>query len=215
MALPGRIAPACLLLLLAACAGAPPEADQTPGADAEPARPAAAQPAPPQATTAAPPAKATAKAPTDTAFEGTRATVTPRSHIATIDRTIAPDDLWQRIRQGFAMPDIDSALVREKMAYYAARPEYLQRTFNRSRMYLYHIVEELEKRGMPTEIALLPMVESAFNPMAYSRAHASGIWQFIPGTGKRWELQQNWWYDGRRDIVESTNAALDYLQYLY
>jgi peptidoglycan lytic transglycosylase D len=211
VALPGRIAPACLLLLLAACAGAPPEADQTPGADAEPARPAAAQPAPPQATTAAPPAKA----PTDTAFEATRATVTPRSHIATIDRTIAPDDLWQRIRQGFAMPDIDNALVREKMAYYAARPEYLQRTFNRSRMYLYHIVEELEKRGMPTEIALLPMVESAFNPMAYSRAHASGIWQFIPGTGKRWELQQNWWYDGRRDIVESTNAALDYLQYLY
>jgi len=82
-------------------------------------------------------------------------------------------------------------------------------------MYLYHIVEELEKRGMPTELALLPMVESAFNPMAYSRAHASGLWQFIPGTGKRFELKQNWWYDGRRDIVDSTNAALDYLQYLY
>jgi len=119
------------------------------------------------------------------------------------------------MRQGFAMPDLDNALVREKMAYYAARPEYLQRIFDRSRMYLYHIVEELEKRGMPTELALLPMVESAFNPMAYSRAHASGLWQFIPGTGKRFELQQNWWYDGRRDIVDSTNAALDYLKYLY
>jgi len=135
--------------------------------------------------------------------------------VATIDRTVPPGDLWQRIRQGFAIPDLDNALVREKTAYYAARPEYLQRIFDRSKLYLYHIVDELEKRGMPTELALLPMIESAFNPMAYSRAHASGLWQFIPGTGKRWELQQNWWYDGRRDIVDSTNAALDYLQYLY
>jgi len=135
--------------------------------------------------------------------------------VALIDRTAQPDDLWQRIRQGWAMADLDNALVREKMAYYAARPEYLQRMFDRSKIYLFHIVEQLEKRGMPTELALLPMVESAFNPMAYSRAHASGLWQFIPGTGKRFELQQNWWYDGRRDIVDSTNAALDYLQYLY
>ena len=83
--------------------------------------------------------------------------------------------------------------------------------FDRSRLYLFHIVEEIEKRGLPTELALLPMVESAFNPMAYSRAHASGLWQFIPGTGKRYDLKQNWWYDGRRDIVDSTTAALDYL----
>jgi membrane-bound lytic murein transglycosylase D len=76
-------------------------------------------------------------------------------------------------------------------------------------------VEEIEKRGMPTELALLPMVESAFNPMAYSRAHASGIWQFIPGTGRRFELEQTSWYDGRRDIVDSTNAALDYLAKLH
>jgi membrane-bound lytic murein transglycosylase D len=96
-----------------------------------------------------------------------------------------------------------------------ARPDYLQRVFERSRIYLHHIVEELEKRGLPTELALLPMVESAFNPMAYSRAHASGLWQFIPGTGRRYELQQNWWYDGRRDIVDSTAAALDYLTRLY
>jgi membrane-bound lytic murein transglycosylase D len=85
----------------------------------------------------------------------------------------------------------------------------------RSRRYLYHIVDELEKRGMPTELALLPMVESAFNPMALSSAKASGLWQFIPSTGKRYELQQNWWYDGRRDILASTTAALDYLQFLY
>jgi membrane-bound lytic murein transglycosylase D len=135
--------------------------------------------------------------------------------VKTIDRTVPPADLWQRVRNGFAIPDIEGPLVREKMGYYSARPDYLQRVFDRSRLYLFHIVEELEKRGMPTELALLPMVESAFNPMAYSRAHASGLWQFIPGTGKRWELQQNWWYDGRRDIVDSTNAALDYLQYLY
>jgi membrane-bound lytic murein transglycosylase D len=101
------------------------------------------------------------------------------------------------------------------MAWYLARPEYLKRVFERSRLYLYHIVEEIEKRGLPTELALLPMVESSFNPMAYSRAHASGLWQFIPGTGKRYELAQNWWYDGRRDIVDSTSAALDYLKDVY
>src|SRR5207244_11021702 len=122
-----------------------------------------------------------------------------------------PSDLWQRIRQGFAMPDLDNALVQKQMAYYAARPDYLQRMFDRSRLYLYHIVEEIERRGLPTELALLPMVESAFNPMAYSRAHASGLWQFIPGTGRRYDLKQNWWYDGRRDIVESTIASRDYL----
>ena len=132
-----------------------------------------------------------------------------------IDRTAPVDDLWQRIRLGFGMADLDGALVRDKTRYYAARPDYLQRMFDRSRLYLYHIVEEIEKRGMPTELALLPMVESAFNPMAYSRAHASGLWQFIPGTGRRFELEQNWWYDGRRDIVESTNAALDYLTKLH
>jgi membrane-bound lytic murein transglycosylase D len=148
-------------------------------------------------------------------FEGPRATVEPRSPVARVDRTATQQDLWARMRQGFAMQDLDNALVREKMAYYAARPEYLQRIFDRSRLYLFHIVEQLEKRNMPTEIALLPMVESAFNPTAYSRAHASGLWQFIPGTARRFELQQNWWYDGRRDIVDSTNAALDYLQALY
>ena len=105
-----------------------------------------------------------------------------------VDRTVRQDDVWQRIRDGFAMPDLAGPLVAEKTAWYVARPEYLKRVFERSRRYLYHIVEEIEKRGLPTELALLPMVESSFNPMAYSRAHASGLWQFIPGTGKRYEL---------------------------
>ncbi len=148
-------------------------------------------------------------------FEGERRDIKDPARVATLDRTVQPDDLWERIRRGFGMPDLESALVREKTDYYAARPEYLQRMFDRSRRYLYHIVEEIEKRGLPTELALLPMVESAFNPMAYSRAHASGLWQFIPGTGKRYELQQNWWYDGRRDIVDSTAAALEYLKTIY
>ena len=126
-----------------------------------------------------------------------------------------PGDLWDRIRKGFAMKNLDSPLVRTKTRQYAAQPEYLQRMFDRSRLYLYHIVEEIEKRGMPMELALLPMVESAFNPMAYSRAHASGLWQFIPGTGKRFELDQGYWYDGRRDIIDSTTAALDYLTKLH
>ncbi len=149
-------------------------------------------------------------------FEGEQHTIRePLRGVRKVDRTVEHGDLWQRIRDGFGMPNLDGPLVREKTAYYIARPDYLQRIFDRSRLYLHHIVEELEKRNMPTEIALLPMVESAFNPMAYSRAHASGLWQFIPGTGKRFELQQNWWYDGRRDIVESTKAALDYLAGLY
>jgi membrane-bound lytic murein transglycosylase D len=176
--------------------------------------------APPPVSSAAPPPTAPPTDPLDATrlppFEGEQRIMQDRlRNLAKVDRTVAPTDLWQRIRNGFTVPDLDSALVREQTNYYVARPEYLQRILNRSRLYLYHIVEEIEKRGLPTELALLPMVESAFNPMAYSRAHASGIWQFIPGTGKRYELEQNWWYDGRRDIVASTTAALDYLSYIY
>lgn len=125
------------------------------------------------------------------------------------------DDVWQRIRIGFAIAELDSDLVQRHENWYAARPDYVARMFSRSQRYLYHIVEEVEKRGMPTEVALLPMIESAFNPKAYSRAHASGIWQFIPSTGKDFGLQQNWWYDGRRDVTAATDAALDYLQRLH
>ena len=135
--------------------------------------------------------------------------------LPTVDLTTSPDDLWQRLRNGFSMPDLDSPLVADRQAWYLNRPEMLKRVLERSRRYLYHIVGELEKRGMPTELALLPIVESAYNPMARSPARAVGIWQFIPSTGKNYKLEQNWWLDERRDIVASTTAALDYLQAIY
>lgn len=135
--------------------------------------------------------------------------------IPTIDLTTPPDDLWQRMRNGFSMPDLDSPLVADRQAWYLNRPDLLQRVFERSRRYLHHIVDELEKRGMPTELALLPIVESSYNPLAYSSARALGMWQFIPATGRTYKLEQNWWLDQRRDIVASTSAALDYLQYIY
>lgn len=125
------------------------------------------------------------------------------------------DDLWQRIRDGFALPDRDGALIDKHEQWYANRPDYVARMTERSGRYLYFIVEEVERRGMPTEIALLPMIESAYNPSAYSISHASGIWQFIPSTGKNFGLHQNWWYDGRRDIVSATRGALNYLEKLH
>ena len=125
-------------------------------------------------------------------------------------------DLFDRMRAGFKLEDgADQRAVDQQLRWYASNPVYLQRAFGRADLYLYHIVTELERRGMPLELALLPVVESAFEPYAYSRARASGLWQFIPGTGSRFGLKQDWWYDGRRDIVESTRAALDYLQYLH
>ena len=124
-------------------------------------------------------------------------------------------NLWDRIRSGFAVRDIDSPLVQRHVAWYLNRPDYVQRMMERSRRYLHFVVEELEKRQMPMELALLPMIESAYNPIAYSTAKASGIWQFIPATGKHYGLEQNWWYDGRRDVTAATFAALDYLQKLY
>ena len=133
----------------------------------------------------------------------------------TIDLTAQPDDLWIRIRNGFAMTDLNDDLVLYYQQWYQNRPDALRRMVERSRPYMHHIVEEIEARGMPTELALLPMVESSFNPMAYSRSHASGLWQFIPATGKRFKLEQNWWQDQRRDIVASTGAALEYLQTIY
>jgi len=136
-------------------------------------------------------------------------------HPTTIDLTAPTDNLWDRVRNGFAMSNLNDDLVLHYQQWYQNRPGALRNMVERSRPYLFHIVEELEARGMPTELALLPMVESAFNPMAYSPAHASGLWQFIPATGKRFNLEQNWWQDERRDVVASTNAALDYLQTIY
>ncbi|MBV8618398.1 MAG: transglycosylase SLT domain-containing protein [Curvibacter sp.] len=126
-----------------------------------------------------------------------------------------PSDLWERIRQGFAMPDLDTDLVHDREQWYAARPDYIQRMTERSSKYMFHIVEELERRGMPTELALLPFIESAFNPQAVSSAKAAGMWQFMPATGTTFDLKQNVFRDDRRDVLASTRAALDYLQKLY
>ncbi len=125
------------------------------------------------------------------------------------------EDLWGRIKDGYAMPDVDSQYTAYHEEWYASRPDYVKRMVERSQRYLFHIVEEVQKRGMPTEIALLPMIESAFNPQANSRSRASGIWQFMPSTGKTFGLKQNWRVDNRRDVTAATNAALDYLQKLH
>ncbi|MBS0508988.1 MAG: transglycosylase SLT domain-containing protein [Proteobacteria bacterium] len=127
----------------------------------------------------------------------------------------APSDLWDRIRRGFAMPELETEQVRDREQWYAARPDYMQRMTERSSKYLFHIVEELERRGMPTELALLPYIESAFNPQAVSSAKAAGMWQFMPATGTYFDLKQNVFRDDRRDVLASTRAALDYLQKLY
>ena len=135
--------------------------------------------------------------------------------ILTIDPNLSQNDLWQRIRNGYALRQLNSPLVASHEQWYAKRPDYMQRMTERGQRYLHFIVEEVERRGMPSEIALLPMIESAFNPEGYSTASASGIWQFIPSTGKHFGMQQNWWYDGRRNIISATLGALDYLQKLH
>jgi membrane-bound lytic murein transglycosylase D len=124
-------------------------------------------------------------------------------------------DLWARIRSGYAIPDINNSLVEKDVQLFTARPDALVRTSSRASLYLYHVVQELEKRGMPTELALLPVIESGFNPQALSNKDAAGIWQFVPGTGRDFNLQQNMFKDERRGVLASTDAALSYLQRLY
>ena len=126
-----------------------------------------------------------------------------------------PKELWDRIRRGFAMPDLQDSLVNDREQWYSSRPDYIQRMTERSSKYLFHIVEELERRQMPTELALLPFIESAFNPQAVSSAKAAGMWQFMPATGIYFDLKQNAFRDDRRDVLASTRAALDYLQKLH
>jgi len=135
----------------------------------------------------------------------------PPDSVPQIDR----DDLWQRIKNGYAIPESTSSLTQKHEQWYSSRPDYMKRMIERSQRYLFHVVEEVEKRGMPTEIALLPMIESAYNPKAYSTSRASGIWQFVPSTGKYFGLKQNWWFDNRRNITFATDAALNYLQKLH
>jgi membrane-bound lytic murein transglycosylase D len=138
----------------------------------------------------------------------------PRGRLDPLDDA-SRGDLWARVRQGFAMPDLDNELVRKWEQYYAQRPDYVQRMTARGARYLFHIVEEIDRRGMPAELALLPFIESAFDPQALSVARAAGMWQFMPGTGRDFELKQNLFRDDRRDILASTRAALDYLQRLH
>lgn len=126
-----------------------------------------------------------------------------------------PGDLWDRIRKGFAIQELNNPLVANHSFWYGARPEGVQRIAQRASRYLFHVVQELEKRQMPTELALLPFIESGFNPQAYSRAKAAGMWQFIPSTGRSFNLQQNAFRDDRRDVLASTDAALTYLQRLH
>ncbi|MBC7781167.1 MAG: transglycosylase SLT domain-containing protein, partial [Proteobacteria bacterium] len=148
-------------------------------------------------------------------FGLTTATLRELNLVPAADLTKPPASLWSRVRRGFAMPDLVHAQVRQEEDFYANRPDHLRRVAERSKRYLYHIVEVVERRGMPSELALLPIIESAFNPVAMSGARAAGMWQFIPSTGLNFGLAQNWWLDGRRDILLSTEAALDYLQKLY
>jgi membrane-bound lytic murein transglycosylase D len=137
------------------------------------------------------------------------------AHSENVYTLAPPNDMWDRIRRGFGMPNLDNDLVHDQEQWYSSRPDYIQRMTERSNKYIFHIVEELERRNMPTELALLPFTESAFNPQAISSARAAGMWQFMPSTGTDYDLKQNIFRDDRRDVVASTRAALDYLQKLY
>src|SRR5204862_4017537 len=122
----------------------------------------------------------------DSVSEDTSATIAP-----------PPDSIWVRIRSGLKLPKLDDSVTRQHEQWFMENVEFREAMFERSKLYLYYIVEEVEKRGMPMEVALLPAIESAYKPYAYSRAKASGLWQFIPSTGRLYGLKTNWWYDGR------------------
>lgn len=132
-----------------------------------------------------------------------------------IQEPVPSANLWNRIRQGFSLPDGKEERVQAELRWYRTHPAYMQRTAERAKPYLYFVVQQVSERNMPTELALLPVVESAYDPFAYSNGRAAGLWQFIPSTGRHFELEQNWWYDGRRDVAASTRAALDYLEALH
>ena len=126
-----------------------------------------------------------------------------------------PYDLLTRLRFGFALDYADNSRIAAERKWFARHPDYLERVLTRAQRYMPYIMAEIERRGLPYELALLPIVESAYDPFAYSHGRAAGLWQMIPGTARRFGVRQNWWYDGRRDVVDSTRAALDYLEYLY
>jgi len=198
------LAAACLL---AACASTPPPPAPVP-APVETARVVPVALAAPDAAASAPAAVevAVVEAPIDP--------LRPEEPVNLGDRA-ARKDLWQRIRDGFALADLDDGYVRKREQYYASRPDYVGRMTDRGSRYLFHIVEETQRRGLPTELALLPFIESAFNPEGLSSARASGLWQFMPATGRHFDLKQNVFRDDRRDVLASTRAALDYLTRLH
>lgn len=186
----------------------------------EPAIAQTAEPTPePSAPIALPPAAAAALGISPTADESvTSLEPAPLADAYAAAGELSPPayaNVWERIRAGFKLPEIDDPLVKKWETFYVGRPEYWQRINERGKRYLYFITAEIERRGMPLEIALLPIIESAYNPAALSRARASGIWQFVPATGKIYGLQQNWWLDNRRDVTMATGGALDYLERLY
>jgi membrane-bound lytic murein transglycosylase D len=159
-------------------------------------------------------------APAASATTSSETTATPSDPLrpgvyVDLDDRAARRDLWERVREGFSMPALDGELVMQHEQWYASRPDYVQRMTERGARYLFHIVEEVERRRLPSELALLPFVESAFNPQAMSSAKASGMWQFMPGTGRDFELAQNVFRDDRRSVLDSTRAALDYLERLH
>ena len=197
-----------MVAMAAGCATVPP-----------PEKTAAAVLPPSSASSATPASQANAPGTPLTAVSVTSSSVTPAEQTALQDDTkdITPQytDIWQRIRAGFAIPDMDSPLVEQAAQWYVTRPDYVARMTERARKYLFYTVQEVQKRGMPTELALLPFIESAYNPDAKSVAHAVGMWQFIPSTGKHYNLKQNLFQDDRRSVLASTNAALDYLQNLH
>jgi membrane-bound lytic murein transglycosylase D len=205
-----RAAPSLATLLLVAACASPVDLNAPPAQTAQPTAVspvATAVPARPVETTLPPaePEVVPAPVPIDP--------LRPDVRVELDDRT-AQTDLWARVRKGFSMPDLEGDLVRSREQWYAAHPDYVQRMTERGGRYMFHIVEELERRNMPTELALLPFIESAFNPQAMSSARASGMWQFMPATGKHYQLKQNIFRDDRRDVLSSTRAALDYLQRL-
>ncbi len=195
-------------LLLSACA--------TLQGDAPQPAPAAAISSPPAQTgTAAAVQSPAAGAAVDPQASLKAVTGLPGQALAGVAPLEPPRELWDRIRRGYALPDLQNDLVGVHERWYTSRPDYIQRMTERSRKYLFHIVEEIERRGMPTELALLPFIESAFNPQAVSSAKAAGMWQFMPQTGTHFDLKQNAFRDDRRDVLASTRAALDYLQRLH
>ncbi len=218
----GLLAP--VILMLGACASllepTPPSAASEDAAlAAAPALSASAATSSASAPAVAVPASAASQTVATVAAEGPAVAppVDPlRPEVpVNLDASTATTDLWARVRRGFAMPDLDTDIVRNREQWYATRPDYVQRMTERGSRYLYHIVEEVERRGMPTELALLPFIESAFNPQAVSSAKASGMWQFMPATGKDFDLRQNLFRDDRRSVLASTRAALDYLKKLH